>query len=124
MCIGMWPIKTQSKPHANHCKRDTCRKVNRFARSLLTGYLGFLQTRKALELTPEVFLRAPLIEEYLDFLRVRSFLIFFFPIAIVRFSEKFPAPLRAYDQRPRSNRSAAAAYECFGRHLDPLSKSR
>lgn len=78
MRIGMWPIKTQCQNRTRIISNETLVVKLTFARSLLTGYLGFLQTRKALELTPEVFLRAPLIEEYLDFLRVRSFLIFFF----------------------------------------------
>jgi len=36
-----------------------------------SGFLGFLKTRLQMELQPNVFLRAALVESYLDFLKVR-----------------------------------------------------
>ena len=122
-----WNVADQnpvSKPHANHFKRDTCRKVNICA-IFVDRLLGIFTDAQSPGTHARSLPQSSFDRRILGFSSGKIiFNFFFFPIAIVRFTEKFPAPLRAYDQRPRSNRSAAAAYECFGRHLDPLTKSR
>ena len=40
--------------------------------SFITGFLGFLHARLKIELTPEVFLRTSILEQYLDYLQVST----------------------------------------------------